>query len=369
MNAVVIAGAGQAGFQTAWTLRSRGFGGSITIIGDEPHLPYQRPPLSKEFLLGKMPVEKADLRPRAFYDQHRIDLKLGERVVAIDRANQKVKLGSGASIPYSKLVLATGARVRTIPLKGALYLRGRDDAERLKHALQQAKTVAIVGGGFIGLEVAATARTLGKTVTVCELQPRLLARAVGSEIASFLQQTHERNAVRIIFGESSPPAAEVTVVGIGVVPNDELARDAGLAVNNGIVADSRLRTSDENIYAVGDCANHEGRRLESVQNAADQGTVAAMNILDANTPYTTVPWFWTDQFDIKLQMAGLSDAADQAVMHGDPATRKFSVFYFREGRMIAADSVNRPRDHINVRKLLASTTPVTPGELDALFPL
>ncbi len=375
ISSVVIVGAGQAGFQTAWALRSKGFDGSITLIGDEPYVPYQRPPLSKEFLFGTMPIEKVDLRPRAFYDQHRIDLRLGQRVVAIDRANLRITLGSGVSIPYSKLVLATGARVRTIPLKGTLYLRGRDDAERLKHALDQARSVAIVGGGFIGLEVAASARKLGKTVTVCEIQPRLLARAVANEIASFLQQLHQRNAVEIVFGSSSPPSADLIVAGIGVMPNDELARDAGLTANNGISVDQYLRTCDENIYAIGDCAEHDNSyagdriRLESVQNAVDQATAAAANILGANTPYTAVPWFWTDQFDVKLQMAGLSAAADQTILRGDTAAKKFSVFYFKNGLLIAADSVNRPKDHITTRKLLTAKTPVMPNDLETMFPL
>jgi len=373
---VVIAGAGQGGFQVAASLRAGGYQGSITLIGDEPHLPYQRPPLSKEYLLGKQGIEKTDLRPRSFYEAQNIALMVGERAVEIDRGNQRVRLASGQSIPYSNLVLATGARVRRLAddlIDGALYLRSRDDAIEIKERLDDASSVAsvaIVGGGFIGLEVAAAARALGKRVTVVEMQPRLMARVVAPVISQFYCELHAEHGVEIRFGAQAIPEADMRVAGVGVIPNDELARDAGLTTANGIAVDAYLRTSDQNIYAIGDCAEHDNPyagdrvRLESVQNAVDQAKCAAANIIAnaAAQPYDAVPWFWTHQFDIMLQMAGLSAGCDQVVMRGDPGSRKFSVFYFKDGRFRAADSINRPADHMLARKLLAAKAPVTPEQ-------
>lgn len=374
-SGVVIVGAGQGGFQAAASLRAGGYQGSITLIGDEPHLPYQRPPLSKEYLLGKQAIEKADLRPPAFYEAQNIALMTGERVVEIDRGNQRVRLASGASIAYSNLVLATGARVRTLPIDGAVYLRGRDDAMELKGRIDNASAVVIVGGGFIGLEVAAAARALGKKVTVIEMQPRLMARVVAPVISEFYRDLHADQGVEISFGAQAIPAADLVVAGIGVIPNDELARDAGLTTANGIAVDAYLRTSDQNIYAIGDCAEHDNPyagdrvRLESVQNAVDQAKCAAANMIASTRQpqpigqiYDAVPWFWTHQFDIMLQMAGLSAACDQVVTRGDPGSRKFSVFYFKDGRLRAADSINRPGDHMLARKLLAAKAPVTPEQ-------
>jgi 3-phenylpropionate/trans-cinnamate dioxygenase ferredoxin reductase subunit len=387
MAGVVIVGAGQGGFQVAASLRTEGYVGSITLIGDEPHLPYQRPPLSKEYLLGKQAIEKADLRPRAFYEAQRVELMLGESVAEIDRTNSQVRLDSGASIPYSTLVLATGARVRKLPAdistQDILYLRGRDDAIEIKRRIDTAESVAIVGGGFIGLEIAAAARTLGKKVTVIEAQPRLMPRVVAPVISDFYRELHSSHGVEILFGARPIPAADVVIAGIGVIPNDDLARQAGLDLaassGGGIAVDQFLRTSDPNIYALGDCADHASPyaadrvRLESVQNAVDQGKCVATNIAGRAIPYDAVPWFWTHQFDIMLQMAGLSAGAGQAITRGDPQTRKFSVFYFnsvfhfketgfRVNTLIAVDSINRPADHILARKLLAANAPVTPEQ-------
>ncbi len=354
---VVIVGAGQAGFQLAWSLRTEGYNGSITLIGDEPHLPYQRPPLSKGFLLGKQPIESAVLRPEKFYADHRIELILGERAASI---RDHVTLESGATIPYDHLVLATGARVRTIE-RDALYLRGFDDALALKDRLDRASSVVVVGGGFIGLEVAAAARMLGKEVTLVELQPRVMSRSVSPVISDFFRDLHEREGVRLVFGSTGIPAGDLTIAGIGVIPNVELAVDVGLRAANGIVVDERLRTSDPRIFAIGDCASHPVfGRLESVQSAVDQARCVAANIAGKGQPYSAVPWFWTDQFEAKLQMAGLSSGADLTVMRGAPP--KFSVFYFRQGRLIAADSINRPADHIAARKLLAAGSHITPEQ-------
>jgi 3-phenylpropionate/trans-cinnamate dioxygenase ferredoxin reductase subunit len=380
MAGVVIVGAGQGGFQVAASLRTEGYAGSITLIGDEPHLPYQRPPLSKEYLLGKQAIEKADLRPRAFFEAQRIELMPGARVTEIDRMNSQVRLDSGASIPYSTLVLATGARVRKLPAnistQEVLYLRGRDDAIEIKRRVDDAESVAIVGGGFIGLEIAAAARTLGKKVTVIEAQPRLMPRVVAPVISEFYRELHSSHGVDVLFGAQSIPVADVVIAGIGVIPNDDLARQAGLdlavSAGGGIVVDQFLRTSDQNIYALGDCADHASPyaadrvRLESVQNAVDQGKCVAANIAGRAIPYDAVPWFWTHQYDIMLQMAGLSAGAEQAITRGDPQTRKFSVFYFKaaafECKLIAVDSINRPADHILARKLLAANAAVTPEQ-------
>jgi 3-phenylpropionate/trans-cinnamate dioxygenase ferredoxin reductase component len=342
---VVIVGAGQAGFQTAASLRAGGYQSPITLIGDEPHLPYQRPPLSKEFLLGKHAIEKVDFRPAAFYATHNIKLVLGDRAIAIDRENRQVHIASGTSIHYDKLVLATGARVRTLPMEGALYLRGRDDAIAIKARLEIAQTVAIVGGGFIGLEVAASASTLGKRVTVIEMQPRLMARVVAPVISEFYRELHASHGVELLFGDRPVPTTDLTIVGIGVIPNDELMGDAGCKV------DAFLRTSDANVYAIGDCAEHEGRRLESVQNAVDQAKYVAAHIIEpTNSPYRAVPWFWTHQYDVMLQMAGLCSGFDELETRGDPGARKFSLYYFKNKQLIAVDSINSPTDHIKARK-------------------
>lgn len=376
MPGVVIVGAGQAGFQAAASLRTEGFAESIALIGDEPHLPYQRPPLSKEFLLGKWTIEKADLRPAAFYEQQRIDLLTGERVASIDRERHRVLLASGASIEYSKLILATGARVRTLPIEGAMYLRGRDDAVALRERFANVESVAIIGGGFIGLEVAAAANARGKKVTVLETQPRLMARAVAPLISDFYRDLHTRHGVEMLFGNAAIPKADLIVAGIGVIPNDELAREAGLVCDNGICVDDHLRTTDPDIYAIGDCAQYHNPyagdriRLESVQNAVDQAKCVASNIVGKDQIYHAVPWFWTHQYDVMLQMAGLSARADRTVPRGDTASGRFSVFYFKGDALLAVDSINRPGDHMLARKLLAANTRVTPDQAaDELFDL
>ena len=388
----VIVGAGQAGFEAAAALRAEGYQEPIALIGDEPHLPYQRPPLSKGFILDKQGMDEIELRPSQFFTDHRIDLVTGERVTAIDRAAKRVRLSSGATRPYDALVLACGARNRQLPVDGAafdsvLYLRTLDESRAVKERLRDASDIVVVGGGFIGLEIAASARSLGKSVTVLEAQPRLMPRVVAPLVSVFYDALHsvrgvtvvcnaavsaiagERGrarSVRLANGASYP--ADLVIVGIGVVPNVELARDAGLAIGNGIVVDDCLQTGDPAIFAIGDCADHPNPyagarvRLESVQNAADQGRTAAAAIAGRRAAYNAVPWFWTDQFDVRLQMAGLSQGYDEAVTRGNPETQKFSVYYFRQSRLIAVDSINRPADHIVARRLLASHVPVTPQQ-------
>jgi len=391
----VIVGAGQAGFEAAAALRAETYPGSIALIGEEPHLPYQRPPLSKGYILDKQGMDEIELRPAQFFRDHGIELMTGDRVIAIDRAGKRVALASGASRDYDALVLACGARNRLLPVPGAdrdgvLYLRTLDESRTVKQRLQDASSIVVVGGGFIGLEIAASARSLGKTVTVLEAQPRLMPRVVAPLVSAFYDTLHHDRGVAVVCeacvtgiagsGERGGRVASVTlsngssypadlvVVGIGVVPNSELARDAGLETANGIVVDQYLQTSDPAIYGIGDCAAHPnafagGRvRLESVQNAADQARTVAAAVAGKRAPYAAVPWFWTDQFDVRLQMAGLSGGYDEAVTRGSPDSQKFSVYYFKQSRLIAVDSINRPADHILARRLLASHAPVTPQQ-------
>ncbi len=388
---VVIVGAGQAGYQAAASLRTEGYEGSITLIGEEPHLPYQRPPLSKAFVMGKQDQSRLPLRPESFYRDHRIDLLTGERAIAIERAERRVRLKTGRQVSYDTLVLALGARNRPLPLLGAefegvCYLRTLAEGLELKQRMEQAQRVAVIGGGFVGMEIAASACAMGKHVTVMEALPRLMARAVAPTISEFLHASHiaqgieiilnaqvlevrcTGNSYEVLLGDGRVIEADVVIAGVGVVPNMELANEAGLPVENGILADRFLRTEDPNIFAIGDCAAypnaHSGTRvrLESVQNAADHGVSVARTITGKPAPYNAVPWFWSDQADIRLQMAGLAIGHEQRVVRGDPQSGKFSVFYFRSGRLCAVDSVNRPADHMAARKLLGSGSALTPEQ-------
>ena len=388
----VIVGTGQAGFQTAASLRSEGYEEPITLIGEEPHIPYQRPPLSKGFPLGQQDFESIQLRPERFYQDHRIDLLAAKRVTAIDRGERKVQLESGARLSYEKLVLAVGARYRKLAVEGAelddvLYLRSLEEAVAVKERLQSAHNIVVIGGGFIGLEIAAVARTLGKSVTVLEALPRLMSRAVAPIISDFFRQLHASQGVkivcdatvseisgshgkvqRVVLRDGTAFPADLVMVGVGIAPNVELARDAGLGVANGVAVNEYLETDDENIFGIGDCAEHPcvfagGRvRLESVQNAADQAQRAATTIAGRRSCYRALPWFWTDQFDIKLQMAGISQGHDRIVTRGSAESRKLSVFYFKQDRLVAIDSINRPLDHMVGRKLIAGGVPLTPEQ-------
>ncbi len=388
----VIVGTGQAGFQTAASLRAEGYQEPITLIGDEPHIPYQRPPLSKGFALGEQDFASIELRPSKFYEDHKIDLLAGQRVTAINRVERNVALASNTTIPYEKLVLAVGARNRILPIKGAeldgvLYLRSLDEAVVVKERLKNAREIVVIGGGFVGLELAAVASSLGKSVTVLEALPRLMSRAVAPIISDFFRELHTSNGVKIlcgssvsevirgdgaalnvVLGDGATYSADLMLVGIGVVPNVELARDAGLSIANGIAVDEHLQTGDENIYAIGDCVEHPcvfagaRIRLESVQNAADQAQCVAAAIAGRRGRYEALPWFWTDQFEIKLQMAGISQGHDRIVTRGNPESRKLSVFYFKKDRLAAIDSINRPLDHMIGRKLIAAGVPMTPEQ-------
>jgi len=383
---VVIVGGGQAGLEAAAALRTQGYDGTVTLICEEPHAPYQRPPLSKDFLTGKQEADSVFLRALAYYEKHSVDLILGEGATEIDRRAKLVRLAAGGTIGYSQLILAVGARNRPLQVPGAqhaLHLRTLDEAVTLKQRLAESRRhVVVIGGGFIGLEVAAAARAAGKPVTVIEATPRLMSRAVSPVLSEFFLDMHRAEGAEVLLNstvdEVDPDGviladgrrvpADLVVAGIGVLPNTELAHAAGLEVNDGILVDQFLRTSDPEIYAIGDCADHPnvfagGRaRLESVQNAVDQAKCVARAITGKPGPYREVPWFWTDQYEIRFQMAGLSAGQDKTVVRGRIQDRKFSVFYFKRGQMVAVDSVNRFGDHITARKMLAAGILLTPEQ-------
>ena len=396
--AMVIVGAGQGGLQLAESLRAEGWDGPIRLIGDEPHPPYHRPPLSKALLAGDTDAARLVIRGPDVFARKSIDLVIGTRVAAIDRAAREVVLADGRRLAYRGLGLATGARARRLALPGAdldgiLTLRTLADAEDLKRRLAGARSLAVVGGGFIGLEVAAAARKAGVATTVIEALPRLMARAVSPTVSDWYAALHARHGARVLcatgvegfLGEAGrvvavatsagPVEADLVVVGVGVVANDELARSAGLDCDRGILVDACSRTSDPAIVALGDCAARrlpDGtlRRLESVQNAVEQAKAGAAWLMGREAPFTATPWFWSDQFDVKLQMVGLSAGADTHVLRGSPESGGFSVFHWRDGRLVAVDSVDRPQDHMAARKLLDRGATLDPAAVaDPAFDL
>lgn len=384
VNRILIVGAGQAAIQAIDTLRRKGFSGQLTLVGEEPWLPYQRPPLSKKYLSGAMEREKLLIRPQSFYQDHRVQTHLGRRALEIDRQRRSVRLDDGTAVGYDALLLATGSAPRHIPapganLAGVHLLRNIADVERIRADLASARSLVIIGAGYIGLEVAGTAREMGLAVTLLEQTNRVLSRVTAPQISAFYESEHTRQGVRVICGaevralegsqgrvrtvvceDGSAHEADVVLVGIGVGPRDDLAQAAGLDCLNGIVVDQHCRTSDPNIYAAGDCTSHPsihyGRhvRLESVDNAFEQASSAALNILGTPTPHDKVPWFWSDQYDLKMIIVGLSQGYDEAITRGSPASRSFSVCYLREGELIAVDTVNAPKDQMAARKLVAA---------------
>ncbi len=376
---VVIAGAGHAAGQVVASLRQHEFDGRIVLIGEEPYLPYQRPPLSKKFLAGKMPADRLYLKPESFYEG--VSIHLDTTIEAIDRDAGRVRTSGGRTFAYDTLVLALGSRVRRLPvegtgLPGVHYLRGIADVERIRADLDKARRLAVIGAGYIGLEVAAVARQAGLDVAVLEAADRVMSRAVSPEVSDFYQIQHANRGVKLRLstsaasidgnrrartvtttaGESIP--ADVIVIGIGIVPNVELAAEAGLEIDDGIVVDDHCMTSDPRIYAVGDCTLHpsgvfaRNLRLESVHNALEQAKTAAANICGRDATYCDVPWFWSDQYDLKLQIAGLSEGYDEVVIRGDPATCSFSCVYLENGRIIAVDAINAPRDFVQSKQLI-----------------
>lgn len=391
-DSVIIVGAGQAGSQIVASLRSEGYAGAITMIGEEPHLPYQRPPLSKAYLKGEIAADRLYIKPAEFYRDVGCTLMLGTRATAIDRTARQIRLADGRGISWSKLVLATGSRVRTLALPGAegsgcFYLRGIDDVDRLRPHLLPGKRLAIIGAGYIGLEVAAVAARKGLQVSVLEAMPRVLARAASPHISAFFEAEHrkagvdlrcdvrttsiERVAGSLAIGTScGVVTADLILVGVGILPNTELAQATGLTVDNGIRVNPFSQTDDPDIYAIGDCANlpnsfaeHGRVRLESVQNAIDQAKHAALSILGKPKPYDEVPWFWSDQYDLKLQIAGLATAQDDIVVRGDPATRSFAAFHLRNGVITSVEAVNAAPEYMMGRRLIAARARVAPERL------
>ncbi|HLT91352.1 MAG TPA: FAD-dependent oxidoreductase [Woeseiaceae bacterium] len=380
---VVIAGAGHAAGQVVASLRQKQHRGEIVLVGEEPWLPYQRPPLSKKFLAGELPVERLYVKPSSFYEQPGITVMPDTRIERLDRESKVLVTADGKRIGYDTLVLATGSRVRRIDLpgvelEGIHYLRNVADVRAIQADMGRGRRLVIVGAGYIGLEVAAVATKLGLEVTVVELLDRVMKRVVCPAVSDFYAAEHRAHGVDIrldtgieafvgdgrvrgvLLADGTEIPADLVVIGVGIVPNTELAGGAGLAVNDGIVVDERCRTSDPDVFAVGDCTFHPnpviGRsvRLECVQNALEQARTAAAVICGEDARYAEVPWFWSDQYDLKLQIAGLSQGYDEAVLRGDPRTRAFSCAYLQEGKLIALDAVNNPKDFLRARQVIAA---------------
>lgn len=395
---VLIVGAGQAGAEVASALRLGGYDAPITLIGEEPHAPYRRPPLSKEYLAGKASREQLYVKPVETYLRQNIELRVGQRVVGLDREHRQVRLDNGEFLPYRHLVLATGGRPRLLHVPGSEaenlhYIRTLTDIDRLREDFQPGKRLLVVGGGYIGLETAAVAIEQGLHVTLLESAGRLLERVAAPQLSAFYQQLHEQHGVRVLTGsqllgfkggrriqlaQTSAGLLEVDLVvaGIGLSANIELARDAGLEVSDAIHTDAHARTSDPHILAIGDCASfpsdfYQRRlRLESVQNAQEQARAAASTLLGTDKPYDPVPWFWSDQYGLKLQMVGLSQGYQQAVVRGAPASHAFSVFYLRDGRIVSVDSINRPQDFLLGKRLVAARSIASAEQLaDPQLPL
>ncbi|WP_026941817.1 NAD(P)/FAD-dependent oxidoreductase [Hellea balneolensis] len=382
MKQCIIIGASHAGAQLCVSLRQGGWEGSITLIGDEPDLPYHRPPLSKDFLSGDKAIDEILLRPASVYENANVQMKLGTRVGAIDRIAKTVLTDDGEALAYDKLVLATGARVRHLPvagvdLDGVYYLRDTTDVRAIKAGVAKGKQAVIIGGGYIGLETAASLRKQGMEVTVLEAMPRILQRVTAPEISEFYKRIHSEEGVQILEGvmaseiKSSGDAlsvhtaceqnfdADMVIIGIGVIPNIELAEMAGLDIGNGIEVNSFCQTSDTDIYAAGDVTWHYNPiyerhiRLESVPNATEQAKTVALHINGKPKPYSSLPWFWSDQFDLKLQIAGLSEGYDEIVIRGDiEGSRSFAAFYFKGDQILAVDAVNSPREFMFTKMAL-----------------
>ncbi|MGF6640472.1 3-phenylpropionate/trans-cinnamate dioxygenase ferredoxin reductase subunit [Paraburkholderia sp. MM5496-R1] len=398
-NIALIVGAGHAAGECATAIREQGWTGRIVMVGEEPHLPYQRPPLSKAFLSGESTAEQLYLKPLSTYDKARVEFIPNTRAQHIDRDAKRVTLSNGSEISYTKLVLATGGRARRLALPGIEateklqnfhYLRTLDHVARIRNQFHAGSRLVIIGGGYIGLEVAAVAVKRGLRVTVLEALPRVLARVTAPELSRFYEEVHREAGVdirtnAIVSGfeldasgdavaavccaDGTRVAADLVIVGVGLEPATELAQAAGLAVDNGIMVDEHTRTSDPDIFAVGDCTNHPnpslGRRLrlESVPNALEQARTAAASLCGKERVYNSVPWFWSDQYDLKLKMVGLSFGYDEFVLRGDPKARSFSAFYLKDGVMLAADTVSRVPEFVLAKRFVAEKIPVRAADL------
>lgn len=379
---IFIIGAGQAGLKVAETLRQKGFDGPLYMIGDETTLPYQRPPLSKAFLKGETPSDKLTLKPSTWFEDHNIEFLAGQRVEELTPSDQRLKLADGRVFTYGKVVLTTGTRARSLRLSGETLagvhaLRTLEDAAKIANALQKASNIVVIGGGFVGMEFAASARSLDKSVTVLEAAPRILQRAVSKEMSDYLSELHSARGVDLRLNakvssleggsqvetvkleDGSALIADLVLIAAGAVANTELAKSAGLDVARGILVESSCQTSDRNIFAAGDCTEFYAARfdqtvmLESVQNANDQAKATAASLLGEPVSYDPIPWFWSDQYDVKLQMAGLADNYDRTEFVGDMDDGRFSFRYFAGSRLVAVHSINDARSHMMARKELA----------------
>jgi 3-phenylpropionate/trans-cinnamate dioxygenase ferredoxin reductase subunit len=408
-STLVVIGAGHAGVELAVAARQQGWAGAIVLLGDEAHEPYHRPPLSKAFLAGAAAAASLGLRERAAYEKAGITLRVGARVAQFDRAAHAVTLEGGEVIHYTRLALCTGGRPRLLEVPGMEagqpanlhYLRTQNDSLAIAASVRQGAHVVVIGGGYVGLEVAASSRKLGADVTVLEMQPRVLARVTGAAMSAFYQGVHEGAGVRVrtgvavtglerdgpggkviavlvknAQGEHERLPADAVVVGVGMLPNIELAEAAGLAVDRGIIVDEHAATSDPDIVAAGDCTVHDsalyGRRirLESVPNALEQARAAAAWLCGKLKPNQSVPWFWSDQYELKLQMAGLSEGHDQCVIRGSVQARSFCAFYLQGGVLLAVDAVNAPMDFMQAKRALSEHLALDAGALaDTAIPL
>ncbi len=383
----IIIGASHAAAQLAASLRQEGWEGEVLVISDDPNLPYHRPPLSKAFLSGEKAADGLAIRPGAFYEKQDVQFRQS-RVTTINRKNQTVTLSDGDVLHYDKLALCTGSRVRKVDLPGCdlsgiHYLRDLADAESIKAGVIENQHAVIVGGGYIGLETAASLRKLGMQVTVLEMADRILQRVTAPEVSDFYLRVHTENGVhihtntavtgfsgnghvdKVLLADGTELAAHLVVIGVGVLPNIELAEMAGLTTDNGIVVDEFCRTNDPNIVAAGDCTNQLNKlygrkmRLESVPNAMAQAKSAASALCGPGKDFTTLPWFWSDQYDLKLQIAGVSQGYDEVVVRGDRLTgHSFATFYLKEGRLIAADCVNRPQEFMLSKKIITENSDI-----------
>jgi 3-phenylpropionate/trans-cinnamate dioxygenase ferredoxin reductase subunit len=382
-EACVVLGAGHAGAQLVASLRRHGWSGDIVLVGDEERLPYHRPPLSKQYLTGEKSADEILIRPAAAYEKLNVQLRLGARAESIDRARKTIVLANGDELRYDKLALAPGSRPRRIPLpgsdrEGVYYLRHVGDVDRIRSHVGPQKRAVIIGGGYIGLEAAASLRGKGVAVTVLEALPRVMQRVTTARVSGFYSRAHAEQGVEVVLGacvegieagagvhavtcaNGQVHIADLVIIAVGIVPNTELAQASGLTVADGIVVDELARTSDPDIVAAGDCTLHHsaiyGRdvRLESVQNAHEQASVAAATLSGKNEAYRALPWFWSDQYDLKLQIAGLSHGHDEVVIRGDiERGNSFAAFYFGSGRLLAVDAVNRPQEFMFGKKVIA----------------
>ncbi|WP_120429788.1 NAD(P)/FAD-dependent oxidoreductase [Acinetobacter baylyi] len=391
---VIIVGTGHAGGQAAVALRQQGFTGSILMIGEELHLPYERPPLSKEYFSGEKTFERILLRPEQFWKDKNIDLKLGQRVIQIDAQSHRILTQQNHEYHYGKLIWATGGKPRRLSCEGAdldgiHYIRNREDVDRINQELDRVQHCVVIGGGYIGLEAASALRKINRDVTLVEAQLRVLARVAGPIISDFYQQYHQQKGIELYLGQGvdhleddqghvhtvvlangTRIATDMVIVGIGLNPEINALIEAGAISSNGIETDRRCRTSLPDIFAIGDCANHENIfadgqriRLESVQNANDQAMIVAKEILDKGEDYAAIPWFWSNQYDLKLQTIGLSIGYDQEVLRSEPDSGSFTVIYLRQGTIIALDCVNRPADFIQGKAIIQQSISIPTEQL------